>query len=268
LAGSRVVAEARQLLADGRKEKARDLLLKAGFGKALDAEAQQAYVELFPVTPALQERLDGVLRRLGDEDPAVRRKASGELARTALSESSIYTEEWVKDPRTTEPLLAALNDPSDAVVENVTIALAVFVRRYFPDLRAVPALLPVLQSKKENTRAWAAEAIGILDGKRRLEALLPLLQDRSALVRRRVLTVLIGFSARLPAASRRLLLEPAVRLLRDKDPQVRAGAASVLRELGDRTALKALEEALTSEKQALTRERVEMAIEVLRKRPG
>src|SRR5262249_30347589 len=116
-------------------------------------------------------------------DAQVRRKAAKWIADQSRKVPTLQSEAWLKDPRTTGPLVKALQDKDAEVVEWAAFAIGQISYRYFPDHRAYPALLPLLKSTSAKTRYLAAEGVAFLGGDEGLEQVLPLLHDRSALVR-------------------------------------------------------------------------------------
>jgi HEAT repeat protein len=123
------------------------------------------------------------LEELRDPRPEVRIKAARWLAREALGESLVVRQKWMGNRGTTGPLIEALDDPEPEVAYNAVVAIAEISRRYFRDGRAYPRVIPLLRSKRRQTRFWAVDAARWLRGKRCLDEILPLVRDRSALVR-------------------------------------------------------------------------------------
>src|SRR5579864_9245615 len=130
------------------------------------------------------------LRNLSDPDPAVRLRAAKWIAKQALGETSNEVEAWIANAEAMSPIIAALDDPDPKVAEEAVITVAEATRRYFKDHRAYRGVLRLLKSKRALTRMWAVEAARWLLGKRCLDDVLPLLNDKAKNVRQRVLVVI------------------------------------------------------------------------------
>lgn len=200
---------------------------------------------------------------LADPDPAVRRKAARAISALALNETSPEAEAVLGTSEMTWALTTALADPDPVVAEEAVIALAQISLRYLKDDGAYPAVIRLLAAKRIQTRAWAVRAAGYLRGGRALDDLLPLLRDRAARVRHEVLTVLrdADRAKRLPAKRRAAVVAAVRPLLKDKDGKVRGSAATVLGQCGGAAVLEELKQALMNERDRLTRESMERAIQ-------
>jgi HEAT repeat protein len=188
---SSAIEEAKKLLAENQLEKARDHLLEGGFIKQLDRQVEEAFLELIPVNEDLNEWLNGPIRQLQARDPKVRRDAARQIRIQAMKEFSLRRKAWMADPRTTGPLIQALRDPNDPVVEEVAGALAMIIKRYFPDLRAFDPLASLLASKRKGTRHYAVLGVGWLDREDRWDLLVPFLTDKAFEVRRAAARVVV-----------------------------------------------------------------------------
>jgi HEAT repeat protein len=207
------------------------------------------------------------LRNLSDPDPAVRLNSAKWLAKQALAETSNAVEAWIANAHAMNPIIAALDDPDSKVAEQAIIAVAEFSRRYYKDGRAYPGVVRLLRSKRRFSRFWAVAAARWLRGKRCLDDVLPLLNDKAKHVRREVLRAITGLAdGKLKPELRERLLEAVRPILHDVDARLRANAANALREIGDRSPLEDLKEALRKERDKLTRESLEMAIEGIEKK--
>lgn len=203
------------------------------------------------------------LRNLSDPDPAVRLKAAKWLTKTAaLSETSNQVEAWIANAEAMTPIIAALDDPDPKVAEEAVIVVAEASRKYFKDDRAYAGVVRLLKSKRLLTRFWALEAAYWLRGKRCLEDVLPLVEDKANKVKNQALDVIAGAaSGKLNSRLRDRLLQAALPILKDKDSVIRGSAANVLGEIGDRSHLDELQKALKKERNNLTKECMERAIE-------
>jgi HEAT repeat protein len=191
------------------------------------------------------------LQDLRDPDPMARMRAARWLAREALDESLVVRQAWMGNRGTTGPLIEALDDPESEVIENAVAAIAEISRRYFRDDRAYPAVVRLLRSKRRGTRFWAVAAAANLRGARCMDDVLPLIHDRSALVRGEVLRQLIHLAParRLADRKRVHLLAVISPALKDSHRPIRSRAATLLGEIGDTAILKELRTALKKERQ-------------------
>src|SRR5438045_156103 len=80
------------------------------------------------------------------------------------------------DPRALNPLIARLNDSSEAVQEKVAAALG-----ELDDKSAVEPIIHILQSALPTVQIAAAEALGLLNDKRAVPALVDALRHEDAL---------------------------------------------------------------------------------------
>ncbi len=209
------------------------------------------------------------LRNLSDPDPAVRLKAARWITKTAaLSETSNEVEAWIANAEAMGPIIAALDDPDPKVAEEAVITVAEVSRKYFKDARAYPGVVRLLQSKRALARMWAIEAAHWLRGKRCLEDVLPLVEDKAANVKKNALGVIAE-----AARGRKLKGDQCERLLvaarsgiRDTDYGVRSAAASLLGSIGDRSHIDGLRKAMKKERLDYMKEDFEQAIAEIEKR--
>jgi hypothetical protein len=209
------------------------------------------------------------LRNLSDPDPAVRLRAARWITRTAaLGETSNEVEGWIANAAAMSPIIAALDDPDPRVAEEAVITVAEASRKYFKDDRAYPGVVRLLKSKRALTRMWAVEAAHWLRGKRCLDDVLPLVEDKAAKVKKKALGVaaVTGEGRKLKPGRRERLLEAARSSLRDKDYGLRSAAASLLGAIGDRSHLDDLRKGLKKERASYMREDFEQAIEKIEER--
>jgi hypothetical protein len=209
------------------------------------------------------------LRNLSDSDPAVRLKAAKWITKTAaLSETSNEVEAWIANAEAMSPIIAALDDPDPKVAEEAVITIGAVSGRYFKDDRAYPSVVRLLQNKRALTRMWAIKAADALRGKRCLEDVLPLVEDKAANVKKQALgvTAVAAEGRKLKPGQRERLLEAAKSSLCDKDYGVRSAAASLVGAIGDRSHVADLKKGLKKERLAYMREDFERAIEEIEKR--
>ncbi|HYR86514.1 MAG TPA: HEAT repeat domain-containing protein [Terriglobia bacterium] len=182
------------------------------------------------------------LRQLmdGEPDEAVRRTAAYALAR-------------IGTPMAFEPLRAALGDSSDDVRRIAADGIG-----SLRDSRALDTLVEVLRDSSPAVRRIAASALGGIGDRRALEPLLGALDDPEQAVVDAAANSLAAFGGAelvdpLIAAFRRSTsvgsalitigrpaVKPVVRLLHDRNQWTRLVAASILSEIGDRRAARAL----------------------------
>jgi HEAT repeat protein len=207
------------------------------------------------------------LRNLSDPDPIVRLKAAKWLAKQALGETSNEVEAWIANAKAMSPIIAALDDSDPKVAEEAIIAVAEATRRYIKDYRAYAGVLRLLKSKRALTRMWAVVAARWLRGKRCLDDVLPLLDDKAKNVRQKVLVVITATAGgKLDPPLRQRLLSAVRPILNDNDWVLRRSAASALGIVGNRSHLDELKKALKKERNRFAREYMEIAIERIKKK--
>jgi HEAT repeat protein len=225
------ISKAKTLLAAERVDEARELLLENGFIERLDSEIQAAYEQLIPLSKALQEQLSGPLASLRSKQAATRSKAADQIGREARKEWSSDRKVWLADPRTTGPLIKALDDVDDKVVEVAAAAIAAIARGYFPDLRAFDPLAKLLSSPKKNVRLYAVLGISSLHHPDRWKLLLNMTTDKVTDVRRTVCRSMVAYlpKSKLSPALRAKLIAAITPLQSDPDGVVKKVAGNVLR---------------------------------------
>jgi HEAT repeat protein len=264
-----VSVRSKKLIRENHLDQARELLLINGFIHSLDPKVQKAYFELIPVSKQLEEKLSGSLQQLSASDVATRRKAARLIEREGLKEYSEQRRAWMREPRTTGPLIAALDDADAMVVQGAAGALAEIIVRYFPDLRAYPNLVRLLQSPQKENRFFAVRGLGLLHNRDRWKVIVPLLKDRSTMVRSEICSTVIEAADRgdLSPASKRRLHQPLLEAIDDEDDKVRMIAANALRKIGDASIVGSLKEALKKEKIPRVQECLKRAILVSKGEP-
>jgi hypothetical protein len=188
-----LISKAKELVAKGEADKARDLLLEEGFTARLDPEIQAVYPHVILPSKQLQDLLDGPLKLLKDKSPTARYRGADMICKEALKEYSVHRKISLGDPRTTGPLIEALDDTDPKVVEKAAAALGAILRRYFPDIRAFKRLTKLLKSPKKKERLYAVLGIGALGHEERWPLLLKMFDDRAGEVVRGVCRSLLDF---------------------------------------------------------------------------
>ena len=231
---SNIISQAKNLLSQNQLEKARDLLLEAGFTRELNPKVQEAFLKLIPVNQDLEAQLSGTIRQLQDPNPKVRRSAARRIRVEAMKEFTLKRKAWMADPRVTGPLIKALEDSNDLVVEEAAGALARVIMRYLPDLRAFDPLTRLLQSKKKTTRHYAVLGVGWLDRGDRWDLLAPFIVD-GALEVRRAASRVIAFKAQgasISAKTKVAMREALEKAAEDKDRLLADLARNAIATLG------------------------------------
>lgn len=244
-----IAERAKALIAEGKQEEARELLLNAASGPEADAEARGAYEQLFPLTPRQKEWVSSTLSRLTSNDAAERAKAARDLCRKATDEATLEQRELIGDPRMMDYILAGFRSADPKVIECATVAISQAALFHYRDWRAWEPVLEQLKSKKPVTRRWAVEASGYLGRGRSLQKILPLLEDSDENVRDQVgrsLTWMLRSDVLTPA-DKQNLLEAFLPRLSSKKASDRSYAASVLGMINNPDALEPLKKALKSE---------------------
>ncbi|WP_338865629.1 HEAT repeat domain-containing protein [Myxococcus stipitatus] len=267
MAASKILGQAKKLLEDGEAWKARDLLLKEAYGPELAPTLQDSFEALFPVQGILKKQLEGPLKQLKAKDAATRRKAASLIDKAALDEVSTELDAWLKDPRTTHELTAALADEDPKVVEKALEALGAISERYFVDFRAFPAVVRHLGSAKKEIRLHAVITAWALGGPAAVEPVVPLFQDKAEPVRAAAVLGPSSFvrERKLTAPTKKLLLDALTLALKDTSATVREQASSSLRELGDAAAIPHLRKAVAAEKNEDALDVMKLNLEYLQK---
>jgi HEAT repeat protein len=247
-----ILRSATRLLADGRMDDARELLLVEGYIKRSHPAIQRAYPRLLPEVPTLRTMLTEVYSHLDDPNPKVRLDAATKVYRECAKVYPRDNVRWMRDPRATEPLIKAARDPDSRVSERAVKALSCLVCSYFPDQRAVAAFLPKLSDRKQDVRITAIHGIGGLRREDLLEHFVDLFehgtpQDRAAVASNIAGLALEGWEnqnqrpLQWTAPGRRSWTDRMITALRDSHPDVRKQAAIALKSFSDRRALAALQ---------------------------
>ncbi|CAM2005875.1 HEAT repeat domain-containing protein [Acanthopleuribacter pedis] len=260
-----VIDEARRLIDAGDAEGAKTLLLNAGFIEHHDTVVQAAYYELIPVDEPLRERLDGVLKQIGEGEVPTRAKAAGVVAKEAARAVNKKTHAWIRDPRVTDVLIEAMETGQAKLVNQAAGAAILIVSRYFADQRLREPFKKLVKNRNKTVRRHAANALAALYVPENVPLLIGMLQDKADEVRAQVALLMgsLAEAGRLTAAQREEVVPILCSFLRDETYEVRNRAAGALRKCGDPSALDALREAHATESLALVRETLEFAIEGL-----
>jgi len=260
---SHVVKDAEALLARGKSQEARKLLLGAGYGRSLDTQAQQAFERLFPPDAELEKQLQSTLSSLRKGQLEARRKAATWLAREACKESRPA---WLGDPRTTAILTEAFKDEDPKVVDEAITAFGATAGLWHEDFRAYPAVLELLKSKSKRTRMWAVHTAWLLAGADALVHLLSLFKDKAEDVRAAAIAspaAVVKGGGAIPAELRQRLRGPLEEALSDKSIDVRMGAISSLEALKDASVIGPLQKALEVETDPIVKEILELTLQRL-----
>jgi HEAT repeat protein len=257
------IATARALLAEGKASDAQNLLLEEGYVKRLEPATQQAYLTLIPVNPTLQQLLDEVYPKLSDPSPKVRLDAATKLSREFSKEVPRDNVRWMRDPRASEPVIAAVSDADPKVSERAVGALARLVCRYFPDQRALPAFVAKLADRKQLARSNAITGIGCLRQEAPLAHLVELSEHGTDDDRLGVASAITGLAyeswhhkhlhpIEWTAAGRSAWIDRMIAALRDPHAGVRRQAANALNYFGDPRAIPPLRAARAAEPEGET----------------
>lgn len=169
-----VIDAAERLLAQGKTDEGRELLLNRGYVVRSEPLIQKAYVRLVPVGVTLQAVLDEVYPGLDDPSPKVQFDAATTLAREFTKTYPRDKVRWMRDPRASEPLIRVVQDADPKVSARALRALSCLVCRYFADQRALPTFVGKLADAKQDIRNDAISGIGCLRHEEGLEHLIGL----------------------------------------------------------------------------------------------
>jgi HEAT repeat protein len=254
-----IINSARELLAAGKTDDARELLLENGYVTRSEPTIQKAYLHLVPVSATLRAVLDEVYVGLGDRDPKVRFDAASKLVRECTKAYPRDNVRWMRDPRASEPLIHAVQDPDTKVSERALRALSCLVCKYFRDQRALPAFVAKLSHAKQDTRNNAISGVGCMGLEEGLEHLINLNdhgteRDRAEVARQIAALAYASeqemnqyYYMKWTEAGREFWKGRMVAALRDPFADVRKQAALALKAFGDRKTLPALRAARHSE---------------------
>jgi HEAT repeat protein len=227
------ISKAKQLLNENEWASAKELLLLEGFVKQMNPDIAQAYETLIVPRAALIEHLSAEIAQLQDTNPEIRASAANAINKQARAETSIYSTEWLADPRTTGPLIDLLADQNAMVVESAAQALASIFFGHFQDLRAFDSLTSLLNSPRSKTRRAAVACIGHLQHKKKWDYLVPMLMDKSAEVRNTTCYALMktGDDEKLPPLVIKSAIKSLTALKTDPNEEVRLLAFDALEKL-------------------------------------
>lgn len=184
------------------------------------------------------------LEKLRAPDPQVRLVGLRWLSKHIHS-THRWTDDWLRDPATTEAHLPLLEDPDPEVVEQALINLHGLGSHYHREPRVLPAAARLLKSERPLTRQMAVVLLLELEaGETYLEDLIPLFRDKDLKVRSRVLEELSRAGEWSETANTRLR-EAARLALEDRSEAVRYYAAQLLGVVGGKAELTAIKKART-----------------------
>ncbi|MCA9914900.1 MAG: HEAT repeat domain-containing protein, partial [Anaerolineae bacterium] len=191
---------------------------------------------------------------------------------TALTNSDGFVRSYaatvladIRDTRSITPLIAALDDPSDRVREQVIIALGSFGQDVLSPLmevlndpseiirdgvvsvlerlmlpESVAPLYSMLHDPSPQVQSHAVSALGWIGGTEAVDTLMSLLLDDTAPM------VRIQVIATLGWLRERRTVEILIRCVKDEDEWVAYAAISALSEIGDDRAIPALQEIMAT----------------------
>lgn len=181
---------------------------------------RSTHVYAFRLHPAVREGVPTLIRGLSDPDPYVR-----EICAQGLG--------YIGDERAALPLAKALSDKEASVRRRAAAALATV-----PAKAAQPALERVaVKDPDPDVRRYAVEALGWIEDRSVVPALIAATRDPSARVRRYA-------AAELGRRKAPESLDALLELAKDPDPDVRWQAVMAVGELRDKRAIDLLVRAL------------------------
>jgi HEAT repeat protein len=223
--------------AKAKAEEQSRTLAEARAKEEADAKAQAeatSTTEAVTIDEAPQNKMDIMVRPLGDEKPSDQNNADEALEQTGdpavpslikalkdkdwiVRQSSAETLGLTSDPRAVEPLITALNDSNMWVRLRSVVALG-----QLGDRRAVEPINRILTTDEDElVRRHAAKALGILCDDRSVGPLIEVLSDKNRIVRRNA-------SEALGLIGNEQAIEALEKTLEDENPDVRAVAANAL----------------------------------------
>ena len=135
---------------------ARDLLLKHGYERAIDAKAQTLFAELIPDSKEFVAEKKTSLKQLRSKDDKIRLTAARRLCSEARATGNVYRESWLRHPETVATMLDALaKEQNPKIARELIIALGAVHQRYFEDRRIVPVLIQAWGSPDREVRRYA-----------------------------------------------------------------------------------------------------------------
>lgn len=268
---------ASELLKAERPHEAREVLLMAGYIEGDDDRARAMFLSHFPPEGVLAEMLNTVYREIQSPSAATRLRAMRQLRNEMARQSPRGRHRWMRDPRASGPITAALDDDDPKVVRDAMHALTHLSRRYFPDLRAREPLRKKVMAKDSTVRVRAGEALAYLRDEVALEYLVPLLLDKVEDVRHRAYKavgavvyefspLMTGKQLKLGVKARQAWQERMELALAGPDYLVREFAAGILAAIGGNAVLPILERALETETVEHARDGIGLVIKNTRDR--
>jgi HEAT repeats len=269
------LTQASRLLAEGRLDEARELLLVEAYVKRDEPTLQATYLNLIPPTPTLLEIQAESYDDLRNPDAKVRLKAATRITRECSKVYPRHSVRWMRDPRATAPLMqSATSDPDAKVADKTLHALACILCAYFPDQRALPVLLSRLKDTRQEARASAISGLGCLRREELLDHFVDLLERGTTRDRELVIGTVSGLAYETEANLRQLPMQWTVEnrrrwvarmvvALGDEAASIRRPAAVALKCFMDPSALPALRAARPIETDATIAYFIDDAIKTL-----
>jgi hypothetical protein len=269
------LTQASRLLAEGRLDEARELLLVEAYVKRDEPTLQATYLNLIPPTPTLLEIQAESYDDLRNPDAKVRLKAATRITRECSKVYPRHSVRWMRDPRATAPLMqSATSDPDAKVADKTLHALACILCAYFPDQRALPVLLSRLKDTRHETHPSAISGLGCLRREELLDHFVDLLERGTTRDRELVIGTVSGLAYETEANLRQLPMQWTVEnrrrwvarmvvALGDEAASIRRPAAVALKCFMDPSALPALRAARPIETDATIAYFIDDAIKTL-----
>jgi len=140
---------------------ARDILLNSGFIDNKNVELQNAFYDIFPPSKEFLKEVNSSFKNLFSDDVSIRRKTSSYLEKQPRKSMNGYLQLWLKDPRTIDLLLKALDDNDAKVLENIILCLGNIADRYnYNDLNIYHKLVDLYDKVSDNLKITIAQSIG------------------------------------------------------------------------------------------------------------
>lgn len=110
--------------------KTKDILINKGFLEKEDTEIQKLFYEIFPPSEELKQEMETSLKDLFSDEEKTRLIASKYLEKQPRLTINPNIQSWLKDPRSIDILLRALNDNNLEVQKNILDMLGTISHRY------------------------------------------------------------------------------------------------------------------------------------------
>jgi hypothetical protein len=183
------------------------------------------------------------LAKLKDSNPQMRKAGLLWLGKFTHASPHRWTENWLKDPATTEALLPLLDDPEPELAEQALVNISGIMFRHPKNVRVFPAAVRMMRSDRPKTRAMAAYVAGQFDSESALDDFLQLFEDKDKMVRTRAIGAVAHACRDWSAAAKARVREAARTALADRTDEVRCAAAALLALVGGREELPAIKKA-------------------------